>query len=84
MLTPVLKFTEIKKDPNTLLGLDHAYICKRGDVVAHVVSNERMLELSNTEKEINFFSKSLEDMLNEMHSNGRISYEVYTELFGLL
>ena len=50
MLTPVLKFTDIKKDPNTLLGLDHAYICKRGDIVAHVVSNERMNKLLIAEK----------------------------------
>lgn len=52
MLTPVLKFTDIKKDPNTLLGLDHAYICKRGDVVAHVVSNERMNQLLIAEEMI--------------------------------
>ena len=50
MLTPVLKFTDIKKDPNILLGLDHAYICKRGDVVAHVVSTERMNQLLIAEK----------------------------------
>ena len=50
MLTPVLKFTDIKKDPNALLGLDHAYICKRGDVVAHVVSTERMNQLLIAEK----------------------------------
>jgi hypothetical protein len=48
------------------------------------VTPERMNDLLNTEKEINYFSKSLEDMLNEMHSNGRIDHDVYQELFGLL
>lgn len=52
MITPVLKFTDIKKDPNTLLGLSHAYICKRGDVVAHVVSTERMQELLDAESKL--------------------------------
>ena len=50
MLIPVLKYTDIKKDPNSLLGLDHAYICKRGDVVTHVVSTERMNQLLSAEK----------------------------------
>lgn len=48
------------------------------------VTPERMNDLLNTEKEINYFSKSLEEMLNEMHSNGRIDHDVYQELFGLL
>lgn len=50
MITPILKFTDIKKDPNTLIGFSHAYICKRSDVVAHVVSNERMEELLRAEQ----------------------------------
>lgn len=50
----------------------------------YCVLPERMNDLLNTEKEINYFAKSLEDMLNEMHSSGRINHEVYQELFGLL
>lgn len=49
MITPILKFSEIKKNPNELLGLKHALICKYGDVVAHVVSPERMKELISIE-----------------------------------
>ena len=52
MITPVLKFTDIKKDQNVLIGISHAYICKRGDVVAHVVSNERMNELLESEQKL--------------------------------
>lgn len=51
MITPVLKFTDIKKDPNCMLGFKHAYICKRSDVVAHVVSNERMNQLLEKEQQ---------------------------------
>ncbi len=50
MIHAVLKFSDIKKDPNTLLGLNHAYVCKYGDVVAHVVSPERMAELLESER----------------------------------
>lgn len=64
MLTPVLKFTEIKKDPNTLLGIDHAYICKRGDVVAHVVSNERMDELLRKEQQAAIYLDTLDRVAN--------------------
>ena len=85
MITSVLKLSEIKKDPVCLLGWNRpAAITRYGDVVAYVLTPERISELLNTEHEINHFSKSLEDMLNEMHSNGRIDHDVYQELFGLL
>lgn len=50
MITPVLKISDIKKDPNIMLGFDHAFICKRSSVVAHVVSSERMDKLLIAEK----------------------------------
>lgn len=50
MIVPVLKFSDIKKDPNTLLGVNHAYVCKYGDVVAHVVSPDRIAELLEIER----------------------------------
>lgn len=85
MITSILKLSEIKKDPVCLLGWDRpAAITRYGDIVAYVVSPKRMNDLLNAEKEINYFSKSLEDMINEMHSSGRINYDVYQELFGLL
>ena len=52
MIAPVLKFSEIKKNPNELLGFKHALICKYGDVVAHVVSPERMRELLEAESKL--------------------------------
>lgn len=76
MLTPVLKFTDIKKDPNSLLGLDHAYICKRGDVVAHVVSTERMKELLGASDKLD----EIRSMLDQLHSSGRLIYSDYSQL----
>lgn len=50
MLTPVLKLSEIKKDPVCLLGWDiPAAITRYGDVVAYVVSPERMKQLLEAE-----------------------------------
>lgn len=50
MLTPVLKLSEIKKDPVCLLGWNMpAAITRYGDVVAYVVSPERMRELLEAE-----------------------------------
>lgn len=45
MITPVIKFSDIKKDQNCLLGFDQAIISRYGDTVAFVVSPERMAEL---------------------------------------
>lgn len=52
MVLPVLKFSEIKKNPNVLIGWDsHAVIIRYGDVVAYVVSPERMEELLYAEEQ---------------------------------
>lgn len=53
MITQVLKFSDIKKDPNILLGHDHAFVCKRSNIVAHIVSNERMEKLIKAEEREN-------------------------------
>lgn len=53
MITTVLKFSEIKKDPVCLLGWDRpAVITRYGDVVAYVLSPERMMELLDKEKQL--------------------------------
>lgn len=54
MLTQVLKLSEIKKDPTCLIGCDiPSAITRYGDVVAYVVSPERMRELLEAERKIN-------------------------------
>lgn len=51
MITEILKFSEIKKDPVCLLGWDRpAAITKYGDIVAYVLSPSRMNELLIAEK----------------------------------
>jgi len=53
MIHAVLKFSEIKKDPVCLLGWDRpAMITRYGDVVAYVVSPERMAELLEAEQKL--------------------------------
>lgn len=84
-MIPLIKFSDIKKNPQELIIKEgHAAIVRYSDVVGFVVEPERMRQLINDELEINHLSKSLEEMLNEMHSNGRIDHDVYQELFGLL
>lgn len=52
MVLPVLKFSEIKKNPNVLTGINgHAAIIRYGDVVAYVVTPERMEELLYAEEQ---------------------------------
>ena len=52
MILPVLKFSEIKKNPNVLTGINsNAAIIRYGDVVAYVVSPERMEELLYAEEQ---------------------------------
>ena len=51
MIHTVLKFSEIKKDPVCLLGWDRpAMITRYGDVVAYVISPERMEQLIKAEQ----------------------------------
>ena len=52
MINAVLKLSEIKKDPTCLLGWDKkpAMITRYGDVVAYVVSPERMEQLIEAEQ----------------------------------
>ena len=61
MLTQVLKLSEIKKDPTCLLGLNRpAAITRYGDVVAYVVSPERMQQLLEAEHKINAFKNGFQ------------------------
>lgn len=71
MFTPVLKISDIKKDPNIMLGLEHAFVCKRSNVVAHIVSSERMAELLKIEED-------MKDLIlcNERSNQKRISVNV--------
>ena len=53
MIHTVLKFSEIKKDPVCLLGWDRpAMITRYGDVVAYVVSPDRMRQLIDAEQKL--------------------------------
>lgn len=53
MITSILKLSEIKKDPVCLLGWDRpAAITKYGDIVAYVLSPERMKELLDAEQKL--------------------------------
>lgn len=53
MVTAILKFSDIKKNPNILLGCDvPAAITKYGDIKAYVVLPERMQELLAAEKKL--------------------------------
>lgn len=51
MLTPVLKFSEIKKNPSLMTRFKQAAVVRYGDVVAYVVSHERMEELLAAEEQ---------------------------------
>lgn len=76
MITPVLKISDIKKDPNIMLGLEHAFVCKRSNVVAHVVSSERMAELLELENKLDDIRSTLDDL----NSSGRLVYSDYSQL----
>lgn len=53
MITSILKLSEIKKDPVCLLGWNRpAAITKYGDIVAYVLSPERMKELLDAEQKL--------------------------------
>lgn len=53
MINSILKLSEIKKDPVCLLGWDRpAAITKYGDIVAYVLSPERMKELLDAEQKL--------------------------------
>lgn len=53
MITAILKLSEIKKDPVCLLGWDMpAAITRYGDIVAYVVSPERMADLLEKEQRL--------------------------------
>jgi len=57
-MLPLLKFSEIKKDPAVLLGWDRPVIITRyGDVVAYLVSPQKMEELLEAEKKLNSLTK---------------------------
>lgn len=60
-MIPLLKFSEIKKNPNVMILNDgHAAIVRYGDVVGFVVEPERMRELSDAETKLNV-SEALRD-----------------------
>ena len=65
MINAVFKLSEIKKDPACLLGWDNnpAMITRYGDVVAYVVSPERMEQLINAE---NLMKRVVQEKLNEV------------------
>lgn len=74
MITPVLKFSEIKVNPNVMLGLDHAFICKHSTVVAHVVSPERMTELLEKERQAKQYLTELSMIASgELHPSDLIN-----------
>ena len=53
MIASILKLSEIKKDPVCLLGWNRpAAITKYGDIVAYVLSPERMKELLDAEQKL--------------------------------
>ena len=81
---PSVTISSLQRTTKPLTDNEMVCVFKQCEPAFFTVKPSRMTELLNTEKEINYFSKSLEDMLNEMHSNGRIDHDVYQELFGLL
>lgn len=81
---PNVTISSLQRTTKPLIENEIVCVFKQCEPAFFTVKPERMNDLLNTEKEINYFSKSLEDMLNEMHSNGRIDHDVYQELFGLL
>lgn len=64
-MIPLLKFSEIKKNPNIMiLNEGHAAIVRYGDVVGFVVEPERMRQLIDAEERLsklvmNYNSKEL-------------------------
>lgn len=81
---PHVSISSLQKSTRPMIENDVVCVLKNYTPAFYTLSPKRISELLNTEKEINHFSKSLEEMLNEMHSNGRINHDVYQELFGLL
>lgn len=58
MIMSVLKFSEIKKDPSCLIGWDRpAVITRYGDVVAYILTEDRMNELLEAEQKLKELSK---------------------------
>lgn len=65
MITSILKLSEIKKDPVCLLGWDRpAAITKYGDIVAYVLSPERMKELLDAESKAKMHLDALRKVAN--------------------
>lgn len=74
MITPVLKISDVKRDPNIMLGIDHAFICKRSNIVAHVVSIQRMTELLSKEQQAKQYLEDLNMIASgELHPSDLIN-----------
>lgn len=69
MITTVLKFSEIKKDPVCLLGWNRpTAITRYGDVVAYVLTPERIDELLKAEMMLERIKRDQEN-LNKVMSD---------------
>lgn len=55
MIKPVLKLSEIKKNPSCMIGCEdypESVVIRYGDVVAYVLTPERMIQLLEIEKKL--------------------------------
>lgn len=81
---PSVTISSLQRTTKPLTENEIVCVFKQCEPAFFTVKPERMRILLNTEKEINYFSKSLKDALDFMYQDDQISRNVYEELSSLL